>query len=165
MEESFKTKLVDIEINGVPLVVYVDNDGVFSTEFKDEEYTTGGQYGDLYRLKALMADTVKSSRLEVPFVLYDGRRGIMRGWHATQRKILVTWRDGTKGSIDTYANVWKAEDVSDETIAEIQRLEGEIHAASKRLRELRENTQHANEVFNEAYGEDLDDWRRHQQGQ
>jgi hypothetical protein len=155
--EVAKLPLTTVTAANVEFEIEVSTDGKFSTTFKGDEY----EEDNLARLTRKLSDVVRTSKLEVPFVSDKGRSGIMRGWHATKRELLVTWDDGTKARLDTYARVFRPEDVTTAMIAEIQGLLVQARSVQERLNELQEGAVRAEDMFNEAFGEDLRNWKRY----
>ena len=136
----------------------VHEDGSFSAEFLGEHFSSP----QLSTLKGQLRDALIGSRAEVPFVTMEGRRGVMRGWHAGNYDILVTWEDGSKGKLGTYADVYPSLDES-----ELEELRELIHQAKVAQDQLatfeadrRERKERASELLAEAIGEDLSDRSR-----
>ena len=145
--------LTDIEVLGTTVAVDVDDKGVFRASVNPElEFEADG----LDRLKRVIRDSVIATRVEVPFVNDAGTRGVMRGFHAANRDILVTWEDGEKGRITPYTRVLPA-DTDEATIEELRRLEQATREVQARLKELREPGRQAEEVFTEGLGENIFD--------
>jgi hypothetical protein len=148
-------KLTTITRKGVDFDVDVDEQGKFSTTLKDEVYESES----LDRLKRLLDDAVVGSRLEVPFISLSGTRGVMRGYHASNRDILVTWHNGTKGRFSQTTKVF-SENLDPDLLEELQTLRRVVEQANERIEEITAGAIKADALFSEAFGEDLSDWRR-----
>jgi len=139
----------------------VHEDGSFSAEFLGEHFSSP----QLSTLKGQLRDALIGSRAEVPFVTMEGRRGVMRGWHAGNYDILVTWEDGSKGKLGTYADVYPSLDAS-----ELEELQTNLMAV-KTLQDgmatfeadRKERIARASDLLAQAVGEDLSDYRRNQE--
>jgi hypothetical protein len=149
--------LTEIEVLGNTVQVEVGEDGTFRASLNPELELEAESLG---RLKGLIRDSIIGSRVEVPFVNDYGARGVMRGFHAQNQDILVTWDDGEKGRISPHTRVFKT--MGDETVAEIRSLEGTVRQAQERLAEIRKPGLQAQDVFVEGLSEDVFDWRRHE---
>jgi hypothetical protein len=139
----------------------VSDEGQFVAEYNGDTY----EADSLARLKGDLDTAVRSSRLEIPFVAENGRRGVLRGFHASRREILVTYEDGTKAAVPQYTQVWAPEDVTEAVIEEIRTLNGEINAARARLKELTGTTTTAENLLNNTLNENITDsylWEREQ---
>jgi hypothetical protein len=154
-----KVRLTTLEVEGVEIEVSVTENGKFEATFKDETYDAT----EMRVLGSHLKDAVLSSRVEVPFVTADGRRGVMRGWHAGNRDILVTWADGTKDRIRQYEPVFRPENIDDERIDAIENVQAEQERLKARLRELQSGTEKADDILNEAVGEEITAFRRHRE--
>jgi hypothetical protein len=149
-------KLTTITRKGVDFDVDVSEDGKFSATLKDDVYDAD----DLDHLRRILDDAVVASRLSVPFVSEYGRRGVMRGYHAGNRDVLVTWDDdGSKSSISQHNKVF-SENFDPDLIDELQSLGRVIDQAQDRIQEIMSGAVKASTLFSEAFGEDLSDWYR-----
>lgn len=149
------------EGDSLPVEIQVSEDGQFHAEFLGDHF----QSQQLSLLKAQLRDRLLSSRVEVPFISMEGRKGVMRGWHAGNHDILVTWEDGTKGKLGTYADVYPELDES-----ELSELSDMLLAAKTIQDSLatfeadrQERKKRASDLLAQAVGEDLSDYRRNQE--
>lgn len=86
----------------VTVSVSVDaEDGKFRATMNDQEYEAESLSG----LRGDLVAAVTAAKLNVPFVTTKGERGTVRGWHAGNHDVLVTWADGSKGRIGTWDTV------------------------------------------------------------
>lgn len=123
----------------------------FVAEFGGETFTAE----TLASLRRHLKDYAVSYRTEAPFVSAFGRRGVMRGWHAGNHDILVTWDDDQKGRLSPHERVWTPEGISDAEVAEIQAIREQQEQLGVRLAELQEGREEARVIFARAVGEDL----------
>lgn len=150
------TNLTNLNVEGHDVPVTVDDDGKFHATVGDAHLTSE----TLATLKNQIKDSIIGSRLEIPFVFATGRRGVMRGFHAANKDILVTWSDGTKARLSGREPVFLDDEIDDATVEEILRLEDEITVAKERLGEIRSGARSAKSVVVEKLGEDLFAYRR-----
>jgi len=136
--------------------VEVDEQGTFSASWDGEMFAANRLEALAYQLRELAL----SRRTQMPFVGSGGTRGVIRGYHAGNRDLLVTWEGGEKGRFSGHTKVFRPESISDEEIAEIKRLEREIEEKSKRLKEIRTKTENADDLYNEALGFEITSWER-----
>lgn len=121
------TALVEVRHNQYSVEVSVDDEGTFSTEVLGETYENPS-FGGLLRD---VRDGLIASRVEVPFVSTSGSRGVIRGYHAGQGKVLITWENGQKDTLSAYTSVFPS--LSDEDAAEIIQAEADLTQAKQRL--------------------------------
>jgi len=144
--------------NGAPEVVPAFNveTAKFVADIGDERLESDS----LDQLQRLVRDTLIGARVEVPFVSRRGRRGVMRGFHAGNRDILVTYDDGDKDRFDSHAQVFTV-DTPRELIDAIVDRDAQILAlADERDKLIAEaykggSLRRSGEFFMEALGEDL----------
>ena len=145
---------------GVEFDVDVSEEGIFSATLHGETY----EADTLAKLKNDLAAGVRSSKGEVPFIdVSDGDRGVIRGYHQGQRKILVTWENGQKASVSTYLNVVSEDGLTEDEIAEIKALNASIKAERARLSELAEGSVQIEDFLNDHYRANVTDsyrWER-----
>lgn len=150
-------QLKEVVIDGsVSVAVEVDEDGEFSAQFLGDSYKADS----LLRLLRVLRDAVRAARFTVPFVSLAGRPGVMRGYHAANRDLLVTWNDGDKGRLATHERVFRPGAVGQDELDEITALERVIVQARERVQEIQARGERASDLFNEAFGEDITDPRR-----
>lgn len=113
------------------------------------------QSDSLSVLKGQIRDTIAGARVNVPFVNLQGRAGMMRGFHATSRDVLVTWSNGEKGKLGATDRVFIAGQISHAKIEEIKTTIESIDKGRARLKELREGVVEAKAILAAAVGEDL----------
>jgi hypothetical protein len=148
--------LTDIEVQGVTIAVTVDEKGKFIAAFNDTVF----ENDRLDSLRFQLRDAVKAARVEVPFVIESGRRGIIRGYHGGKRAVLVTWASGAKGDLPTYYPVFKPETLSDEEIEELRQMQEQEEQIKARRAEINQKHLDADDLLSEVLGEDLTDHRR-----
>jgi hypothetical protein len=132
-------------VGGIQYVVRVSDDGHFLADHEEEQYRSDTLSG----LRANLAKAMEADRRKNPVPFVDattGRRGAIRGKHATRRVLLVTWDDGEKDDITTYTRLFPA-DVDQEIIDEIVTLTGEIQERHERLAELRRDAVQADDLM------------------
>jgi len=143
---------------GHPLAIEVTDEGRFLATVGEVEVDADTLDG----AKRQIDDTVYGYRVEVPFVdAATGRRGVLRGFHAGQRKLLVTWQDGSKDTIDPYRMIFPGEAVTDEQAARIVALVEQMTEARRLHVAAQEGSVKAQTLLAEKIGEDLFDFRRH----
>lgn len=138
--------------SGVAVLVGVNEEGKFSATFQDENYEDDRLEG----LRRQLATAILASRFEVQFYSVDGRAGTMRGYHAGNHDLLVTWSDGEMGRMRSYTPVFR--EISPETVAELSELRAQIERATTRIQEITGATEQASDLFNEAFGHDVTDY-------
>jgi hypothetical protein len=144
---------------GVMVTARVNDDGKFVATFRDEEYVSDTLSG----LTAQLRNGVKAARVEIPFVSARGRRGIIRGYHASNRDVLITWEDGRKSKLGQRDRVFPADVVSDEQIAEIRQIDEQMDALKARLIELQSGLIEVEKVLNDELNENVTgEWRYEQ---
>ena len=144
---------------GVMVTARVNDDGKFVATFRDEEYVSDTLSG----LTAQLRNGVKAARVEIPFVSARGRRGIIRGYHASNRDVLITWEDGRKSKLGQRDRVFPADVVSDEQIAEIRQIDEQMDALKARLIELQAGLIEVEKVLNDELNENVTgEWRYEQ---
>jgi hypothetical protein len=156
--EAKKVHLTDYTSkHGGPTVpIYVTTEGRFVATIGEVEL----DHPHFDSVKRQIDDTVYGHRIDVPFVDRNGRRGTLRGFHASQRKVLVTWENGNKDSLDSYSEVFRPENISDEQIDAIRAAIRQITEAHAQLETLREGTERVNELLAEKIGDDLFEYNR-----
>jgi hypothetical protein len=105
----------------------------------------------------LLHNYLRGSQKTVRFVrVSDGRRGVMRAFHKSSRDLLVTWDNGQKGKIDTYANVLPG-DTTDEVIAEIKAANAKLDEARDEYNRVthRDDMLDAQDLFTQTIGQDV----------
>lgn len=143
--------LQERELEGVTFEVNVTGLGKFEADFEGEHF----QADTLLTLRRQLRDAVMASRHEVPFVSESGRRGVIRGYHAGNRDLLVTWDNGDKDRLNPRTLVFRG-DVGAAIVSELQALTAQIAVAERRQRTLmKENTHTAASVFAPAFGIDV----------
>ena len=141
---------------GVTIPIHVTEKGKFEASFDGETYDSD----NLSSLEYQLRDAVRAARVEVPFVIETGRRGVIRGYHGGKRAVLVTWDSGAKGDLPTYHPVFKEGALTDEEIEELRRLHEQADQIKARIAEIKEKHVDANELLSEKLGEDLTDYSR-----
>jgi hypothetical protein len=166
MQDDNPVHLTDLEISPgkgdaqVAVVpVRVDRSGQFSADFLGEHFESDG----LWRLKNQLTDAAVAARFEVPFVSQGGRKGVIRGYHAGNRDFLVTWEDGEKGTLNTFSRVWRPGEVSDERVERIRQLKERIDRHQRELQDAQDAPHKAEDLFAEAFGDDITRSDRHKQ--
>ena len=137
--------------------------GTFSTQLGDIELAEDS----LRSLLGVASKTMEGHRLNAPMIGLDGRRGVIRGFHAGNHDALVTWEDGSKGRLSGHDYILSPKAVSDERLAEIRaavaaRREAEeaMRLAGIHLADLtKEGRVRAQDFLTEAIGTDLFDRR------
>lgn len=153
---SFETEIqfgVYNDPSRVTVPVEVTRTGEFVARIGDDVYSNERLEGLKFNLK----EGLHATRVDVPFVSYDGRRGVIRGYHSGTREALVTWEDGTKDKVAAYTRVWRPDEVSDEAVEEIERLRSTREQADRRLNELQVGGRKITEVLTEAIGSTISD--------
>jgi hypothetical protein len=139
-------------IEGIAIPVGVSDEGLFVAELDGEEYESGTFRG----LKWMLEKAMLARRFEVLFVSVWGRKGVMRGYHAGNHDVLVTWSDGTKDRISQHDKVFAADEVSDEDIAEIQSLLEQTKAIDLKIAAFHERATHKSaDLLSREVGTDL----------
>jgi hypothetical protein len=118
-----------ITVKGVELEVFTDADGAWLTRFNGTTYSAASRA----ELAAGVARTLpKLTKVAVPFVALigsgndqQGRRGTAYGLHSGTGHILVTWDDGSKGSLSSLVTTARTTLDADADPAEW----GRLHAA------------------------------------
>lgn len=148
--------LTDLTINvkgdEFTFAVEVTEDGTFTTDYQGDVVNDER----LDSLRRSLQDVVLASRAEVPFVTATGRAGIIRGYHAGQRALLVTWSNGEKGTLNTHAQVYR--ELSDEQVAEVKAAAQQFGDAQARVETARDalgDGERASTLLSGALGEDI----------
>lgn len=142
---------------GQPVQIEVTDTGQFRATVGEVELEA--DYLD--RVRRQIDDTVYGHRIEVPFVNLNGYHGTMRGFHAAQRKVLVTWDDGDKDSLDSYEKVYRGGILTDAEVDSIKSIRAEIAKLQAERKAIEAKAESAQVVLADAIGEDLFDHRRH----
>lgn len=145
--------LTTLTVEGVEVEIDVNEKGIFSAKLGGEELADEA----IDRLERQIKAMIIARRIELPFTNANGNRGVMRGYHAGNHDILITWANGETGRLSDYETVYlNADEV---TIAsarvEIKNAAEALKSAKDKLHEALGEGQRANEVFNEALGVDL----------
>jgi len=151
-----------IKVEGIefPVEVELDRDGfdgaLFSTTVNGDEINSPTLNG----LRRMLKDMIIASRIEVPYTDAYGTRGVMRGIHAGNRDILVTYSNGEKGRISGYERVYLEADAAavDQARAEVRAAEQQLADANAHLKEALGPALDASDAFAAALGVDLLDW-------
>lgn len=149
--------LTNINVHGKSVAVDINESGQFTATMAGETFETGS----LSQLRDHLTDALIASRAEVPFVSKTGRRGTMRGFHAGNYDVLVTWVDGTKDRMSPSERVFRPEDIDEETLQELvrlQKLRGETAAKIQDIQAQAKTEPRA--MLAEALGEDVTVSRR-----
>lgn len=143
---------------GQPVPIEVLNDGTFRAQIGEVELHA--DYLD--RVRRQIDDTIFGHRIEVPFVNPNGVRGVMRGFHAGTKEVLVTWEDGTKGKLSGYGREVFAEGtLTDDEIAELRGLVQQVLDANAQIKAIQTKLTDSKALLAEQISEDLFDHRRH----
>jgi hypothetical protein len=146
-------KLTSKEVQGVPFDIYVDETGKFRAEFAGELYEADTFVGLTRHLRT----AVVAARYEVPFVDFHGYRGVIRGYHAGLRDILVTWENGKKESISTHH---RASQLDETEQSKLRSLLDEIERLQERVDEITADFVSVEDLLNEAAKVNLTDKHR-----
>jgi hypothetical protein len=143
-------------IGGTEFPVYVNKEGEFALPINEELILTNTHLvALLYEAK----DTIKSLRLEVPFLNLNGAEGVIRGLHASNSDLLVTWYDGEKDRVPSRTLGYRPGTVSQEELDELRQAKREMAAAQEKLKwiegRLVERQVNLADLFNESIGEEL----------
>lgn len=149
--------LTNIDVRGKSVPVDVSESGVFTATFADETF----EAGSLAQLHNNLVDALIASRADVPFVSKSGRRGRMRGFHAGNYDVLVTWEDGTKGRMPPSERVFRADEIEEETVEELRRLQKQRGEVTDQIQQIQARARtEGRTLLAEALGEDVADSRR-----
>ena len=142
--------MLEVITPSVTVPVTVNEQGHFIATWNEQEFRAES----FSTIRSHIKDAVRAARVQVPFIAMNGRRGVIRGFHASQRSILVTWDGGVKDSIDTYSKVFPG-DIDPHVIEEIITLEQTRAKIMDRLQELRAPAIPAEQFLNDFVGENL----------
>jgi hypothetical protein len=144
----------------IPILGKVDvdagDDGYWYADVVDEEFNAPS----LDALERMLTTYGRTYELEVPFVSANGRQGVMRGFHASSREILVTWNDGKKGRLGQYDRVFPVGELDETEVALMLVALEEIEQRHNELGRLRERSIMASALYTEEVGDDLFSKRR-----
>lgn len=143
---------ITLVVRGQEIPVNVTDEGVFTATLDDQEVV-----GDSIReIERRCHNAIMASKIEVPFVTQNGHRGVMRGFHASQSKVLVTWANGDKGGIENHEKVWPADKIDQARIDDIKATLIAIAQLRERLDTLRgDDAVKVEHLFADAVGEEL----------
>lgn len=134
-------------VKGIEFDVEVTPDGRFVTGFNGESY----EANQLSTLKWELKNAITLTRLEVPFMTSAGQAGgIIRGYHAGRKEVLVTWPSGVKGSVSTYHPVYRVGELSEQEAQELQALLNEQQEIAQRIEQFKGRTIEIEEILQEA---------------
>jgi len=143
-----------MKITGIEIPVEITDEGRFTADLGGEQ----AQSDTLQGLKRNALQYVKTMRLNLPFVTTSGNRGTLRGYHASQNKLLVTFENGTKTTMDYYHPVFVERTA--EQIEELRKAREQLSAAQERVKELTEDTVQARELYDGEIAEMVKGWGR-----
>jgi hypothetical protein len=136
--------LTTVKVEGMEIDVEVRTDGEFQAFVDDQTVESPTLTG----LEARLREAIHGKRLRIPFILAaTGRAGVIRGYHASQRKLLVTWDDGEKDTIGMTDRVWQPGEVSDGQLDELRALLAEIDRSYRRRLDLQSGGRAAKELL------------------
>lgn len=149
--------LTNLDVRGKTVPVDVSESGEFTATFVDETFSAGS----LRQLRDHLTDALIASRAEVPFVSRAGRRGTMRGFHAGNYDVLVTWADGTKDRMSPSDRVFRPDEIDEQTLEELVRLQALRGSTVEQIQAIQASARtEARLLLAEALGEDVVNPRR-----
>jgi hypothetical protein len=148
---------ITFEVSGVEFEAAIDDEGKFSVTLDDEIYEADSLNG----LRGQLRDAIIARRMEVPFITTEGDRGVMRGFHAGNRDVLVTWESGSKGRLSPHIIVFRDGEITDEEIEELKTIQRQGEELRARKVAISEKAKRTSEILEDAVGENLLAWGRH----
>jgi hypothetical protein len=148
-------RTITFQVSGVDFTADITDEGKFVTTLDGEPHENDRLDGLKYELR----DSLLARRVEVPFVSLKGTPGTMRGFHAGNKDVLVTWEDGTKARVSHYANVYRDGVLSEAEVQELRDIERQLDELRARREELEPKTEKAGDILNEAVGEGIAGFR------
>ena len=149
MARSNDYELEPVRIYGVDLTITVSPAGEFHGEYQGDDYMASS----LSDLTRRLAVAIASSRTEVPFISQRGRHGVLRGYHAGNHDVLVTWSNGDKDRLSPHEKVFVPGEVTEAELEQMENLRRVVQQANDAIRDIEAKAEHrAAELLSEALG-------------
>ena len=143
-----ESRMIDfgtIRVGDTDFPVQLTPSGMFVAEIAGETETSETLGG----LRSMLSKVIRGTRLEVGFVTGDGDEGVVRGLHASQHKLLVTWKDGEKGTLDTFEHVFPAGELSEQELVDLRHWVLVRNEGQRKVREYRSRGVPVKKLFDE----------------